>query len=243
MNITENQHEIDSVNALLNIIDGSLYNGRSRWIYRGHSNSSYKLQPSVGRLLKEKFSSPDELYRYEKDIFNEFFIRNYSRFRESNKLINLAIAQHHGLQTRLLDWTYSPLIALFFAIENELHHKEDGALHAYQQGQGYNQYPPKFENNPLEEDSYKDSDYYFVYAPDLTPRISNQHGIFQIFKEPVKEFKEAYNLHKIIIKAQAKSKIKKNLFRLGISYDTIYPDLDGLAKSIIYNNIKGNHQW
>jgi len=243
MNNSLNQHEVDSVNDLLNIIDGSLYSGRSRWIYRGHSKSSYKLLPSIGRLLGDQFNNPQELYSYEKNIFNEFLIRNYSRFRERNSLTNLAIAQHHGLKTRLLDWTYSPLIALFFAIENETYHQDDGALFAYQQEHGFNQFPLKFDNEPLNEEKYGGSDYYFVYAPDLTPRISNQQGVFQIFKDPAKEFKEAFNLHKIIVKADAKSRIKKHLFRLGISYDIIYPELDGLVKSIMYNNLRENHQW
>lgn len=243
MNDFQSQHEIDSVNDLLNIIDKSLYSGRSRWIYRGHSKSSYKLLPSIGRLLGNKFSTAQELHSYEKDIFSEFLIRNYSRFRESNSLVNLAIAQHHGLLTRMLDWTYSPLIGLFFAIEDESLYHEEGALYAYQQENGYNQFPQEFVNSPLNEESYKNADYYFVYAPDLTPRISNQQGVFQIFKEPAQEFKGVFNLHKIVVKSESKSKIKKQLFRLGISYDTIYPELDGLTKTIMYNNLKENHSW
>ena len=238
----QNLHEIDSVSALLKVIDGSLYSGRSRWIYRGHSKSCYKLLPNIGRLLGSKFSSPSELHAYEENIFNEFFIRTYSKFREKNRLLNLAIAQHHGLQTRLLDWTFSPLIALFFAVENESNFDYDGALYGYQSVQGYNQYPAGFENHPLDEEKYE-SDYYFAYTPDLTPRISSQLGVFQIFKHPGEEFKEGFNLHKIIIKANAKDKIKKQLFRLGISFDIIYPELDGLARTIMYNNLNENHEW
>lgn len=160
----QNLHEIDSVSDLLKVIDGSLYSGRSRWIYRGHSKSCYKLLPSIGRLLGTRFSSPSELYIYENNIYNEFFIRTYSTFRERNRLLNLTIAQHHGLQTRLLDWTFSPLIGLFFAVVNESSYDYDGALYGYQPEQGYNQYPNGFEYHPLDNEKYE-SDYYFAYTP------------------------------------------------------------------------------
>jgi hypothetical protein len=114
-------HQITSVKDLIGIMDSNLYSKKSRWIYRGQANIEWKIIPSIGRLFGTKnFTSKAKLYKYEKDSFSEFYIRNFSDFREKNKISNLAIAQHHGLKTRLIDWTFSPLYSLFLQLRMKL---------------------------------------------------------------------------------------------------------------------------
>lgn len=232
-------HELNSVSDLLRIMDQSLYSNRARWIYRGQANKNWKLIPSIGRLYKKKnFKNVTKLYQFEKNAFAEFLIRNYALFRESNKISNLAIAQHHGLKTRLMDWTFSPLFALFFAVENESHYNKDGILYAYENTQGYNIYNQQ-DFDPLDETTFT-SEYYFIWAPSLTPRIKAQLGVFQLFRKPHMEFTRPFNFHKIIIPSKSKAKIKTELFNLGISYDSVYPEIDGIAKSINFYKLRGN---
>ena len=83
----------------------------SRWVFRGLSDISFGLRPSVGRT-----ASFDPVQ--ERNLF-ELFKRRLPEFRSIEGLQDLdilAIAQHHGAPTRLLDWTSNPLIAAYFAV-------------------------------------------------------------------------------------------------------------------------------
>src|SRR5262245_43914216 len=80
------------------------------WIFRGHSSAEWKLRPKVGR-------SPNCVAQ-ERSLFESWKLRavEYLALRPNSDWEWLAIAQHHGLATRLLDWTTNPLNALWFAV-------------------------------------------------------------------------------------------------------------------------------
>lgn len=222
----EESKTLDSVDSLLKIMDSNMYEGR--WMFRGVKNYSYELIPSVGRLLNTpNFKDKNTLLKFEESAFNEFYIQTYSQLKVDDKFTILAIAQHHGLKTRLLDWTLSPLIALFFAVEDLSN--TDGALYAIQSQWLFNDF--KNLASPFDESL---DDYHFLSAPDFSKRISAQQGVFQLFKYPTEPFDEHYNLLKFRIPKQNKRSIFKQLFALGVSYRSLYPDFDGISKSINY---------
>lgn len=234
---SEEKTHITSVEAFLKLNSSWMYLdfNATKWVYRGHDNFDYKLIPSLGRLLNRgAFNTKERLFDFEQSAFNEFRISSYSQLREKNQFILLAVAQHHGLRTRLLDWTFSPLAALFFAVENEQNHNKDGALIGYQPDPTFNNFPDNCKS-PFDENLH---DFHFIFCPDISPRISAQSGIFQLFKHPTEDFSNAYSLMKFKIPAAAKKRIKEELETLGITYRTMFPGLDGICGSINYNKLR-----
>jgi hypothetical protein len=103
--------------------DADIKRYRSSYAYRGLNCSSYKLSTSLMRMGKP-------YPHMEKNLLKQFQKYAHKEIVESDTEWHwLSVAQHHGLPTRLLDWTYSPYVALHFAVSNiETLEKKDGAV-------------------------------------------------------------------------------------------------------------------
>jgi hypothetical protein len=129
--------EIDSFDEYLNTIHSELgQNGESkrRLYFRGQSKRTtdgYPLTPSVARYKHLGGLSLIEREQKECEVLETFsnHLLTYVQHRPQTAWEELAIAQHHGLPTRFMDWTTNPLVALYFAVRNTGGRSADSAVY------------------------------------------------------------------------------------------------------------------
>ena len=133
----------------------------------------------------------------------------------------LALGQHHGLPTRLLDWTRNPLVACYFAVETMW--DDDSVIYTYCDN---NNISVEECPNPFECDKVGK-----LIPRHLTRRITAQGGLFTIHPNPYEPF-ESDKIEKIIIPNDIRLDLKNILNKYGIDRFALFPDLDGLAVHI-----------
>jgi len=194
------------------------------WCYRGQANIEWPLLPAAGR--------PE--YYTGRDLGRLNYWRQQAIAFHPDLAVNdwesLAIAQHHGLATRLLDWTANPLVAAYFASGPPM--DVDGAVYCYLPQQYVRPEVLKFE----------EADTVLAYVPRaLNPRLVRQAGLFTYHPEPNSPLTPKQlptglggndDLMAVCIPAETKIAVREVLDFYGINEVTLFPDLDGLSRHI-----------
>jgi hypothetical protein len=217
---------IETVSQLLDhSSDRYFAEARGRWVFRGHSDSAFELIPSVGRGVH---TSRDRR-KHEQSLFNIFCreARGCLNVLPSNDWEWLSLAQHHGLPTRLLDWTHNILVALYFVVE--ANPSTDGTLFALRSITKVSE--------RVGEGSPFSIDYPVKFYPNIvTPRIRAQEGLFVVCSELEARLDETlrddWELDYLRIPVACKSNLRYELFRLGVHASALFPDVDGLASRL-----------
>mgnify|MGYP001554521792 CR=1 FL=1 len=145
MNLTSNDTVVQSWAELQEELFRDSWNNeiqrfRSPFVYRGLSDMSYRLFTSLIRL--------DGTYStLEKHLLRSFRKYGQGLSQKFHSIWHLlSIAQHYGLPTRLLDWTYSPYVALHFATANHEKFSLDGVIWIINYQQAHNLLPEELKN-------------------------------------------------------------------------------------------------
>ncbi|CRF32570.1 hypothetical protein BRSU_0878 [Brachyspira suanatina] len=103
--------------------------------YRGHADKEWELIPSIQRAKfnnDKEYLDNEELFRKEREFVNTFMSKavmlDHKKPNINDYASWLTLMQHYGMPTRLLDWTESPLVALYFAISYRKEEKKDAII-------------------------------------------------------------------------------------------------------------------
>ncbi len=246
-------YQVSSWQEFLALVESETLRG---WAFRGQGDASWNLESSLTRRLKQYV--PSARWSEQEGRAIRVFKRKAHYFLNDTSALDddfrcLALMQHHGAPTRLLDFTKSPYVASYFAL-----HSCSGPAAVYAVNTPalwHGATPPGSPQLTREAIDPRNPDYlkkyylsnnYSVVWPgepwSMDRRIVAQAGTFMLpgkIDVSVEELLNSYQydkplLAKIVIPESIRAEAMAALYRMNISHATLFPDLDGLARSISY---------
>ncbi len=237
---------------------------RSHYAYKGLSDANYSLTTSLMRL-------GGDYHRVEKHVLRNF--RKYAQrdSMASDQLWNwLALAQHHGLPTRLLDWTYSPFVALHFATVKLTDRDRDSVVWCVDYVRAHSMLPKKLQQvleeegsdvwtsemldkhipswEALERAGGRDDVLLFLEPPSIDERIINQYAMFSVLSSATRAVDDWLLDHpdlvkRVVIPAKLRWEVRDKLDQANINERVLFPGLDGLSSWLRRHYSQGPGEW
>lgn len=213
--------QITDIAGWLKVIESQEGSG---WLYRGHSDAGWMLECGVERAKYVAARSGISRENYERMLLSAFKegSKPFLGTTPQNDWEWLALAQHHGVPTRLLDWTRDPLVALFFAVSSGdcdrdamlIRYRHSGA--PVEQGKVH-----PFDINKIE----------LFEPPQITPRVEVQNSVFtaEPVEFPVEGSGEVLYHY---VSASAIPSIRDELDVLGCNRLRFLPSLDSVGLQV-----------
>jgi len=225
---------------------------RSPYAFRGLSRANHSLSSSLVRLAYGAVDTAG---------LEMALLRNFSKYAHAEGVHAdsiwdwLVLGQHRGLPTRLLDWTYSPLVALHFATEDPSDFDTDGLVWCVNFIEANKKLPRKLKRILEQEKSEtltvemlgsfrslrefdalaREPFLVFMEPPAIDRRILNQFALFSLMSTPTADMDEWLREHpklsrRIVVPAAMKWEIRDKLDQANINERILFPGLDGLSR-------------
>lgn len=222
------------------------------WIFRGQANSGWRLEPTIERGFGTK-----NIAERECELYEGFHAKAHlysSRLPLPNDHLSwIGMMQHHGCPTRLLDWTYSPLVATYFALADS-HPEPYSAVWAISTGRLKNEewwigQGPISSNSQLKVAldqqltrvcTAGNQSLVRLCTPGFeSQRISSQQGCFLYNCNLAESFEASLNgmmgsddgwAYKFLIPRSSREEFLRKLLWMNVHAVSLFPDLDGLSR-------------